>query len=401
MSESNPNTPPLLAGLDQLNWSKTWDAYGKAKKVPGHLRALASADPATQDAAFDELSYTIYHQGSVYPAATEAVPFLLEILRSPRVVRKAPVLELMELLAGGQSYVDNHEGLTLFDGAVKRDAAFAARLEAERRDVPELHRRIRDGLATYLALLRDGPPLTRLRAASLMLALGPQSARQTVPALASAAVDDADPAVRAAALVAAVRLDAGAAEPLLRQRAEADADALPRAAALAWVTALAPDGATGHDVEALHAMLADPGSDVRARYEELPCVNRFDDDLAVALGAVGPEHARPALDVLAGRLRDAKYLMDNTMATLLHLARRAEGDFEPGAPLKPAQATAVRVVADAAWERGHIWMNAVEVLGAFGLPQDRRAVRRLLGEDPGAPPAAAAARAKRWYEFWK
>lgn len=106
--ESHPKTHDdevwlmvLEADLARIDWSSTSHAYGPATDLPEYLRGLASANAKTQDWALEKLSWTIYHQGSVWPAAVETVRFLAELLRCPQVKRKQPVLEILRLLAGG------------------------------------------------------------------------------------------------------------------------------------------------------------------------------------------------------------------------------------------------------------------------------------------------------------
>ena len=57
----------MLEGLDLVPWAKLKHAYGEA---PGILRALAAGDAEGLDALFGN----IWHQGTVYPATSHAVP---------------------------------------------------------------------------------------------------------------------------------------------------------------------------------------------------------------------------------------------------------------------------------------------------------------------------------------
>jgi hypothetical protein len=72
--------PRLLTTLDDMDWNKLEHAYGPATDTPNHHRALTSSDPKQRKAAWDALGGSIYHQGSIYPATTAAVPFLIELL---------------------------------------------------------------------------------------------------------------------------------------------------------------------------------------------------------------------------------------------------------------------------------------------------------------------------------
>ncbi|MFG2969638.1 hypothetical protein ACGFZS_40835 [Streptomyces sp. NPDC048288] len=65
-----------LDGLDDRPWSSLSHAYGSAEDVPDLLRALAGADA---EEALSELYGSVLHQGTVYAASAEAVPFLAGI----------------------------------------------------------------------------------------------------------------------------------------------------------------------------------------------------------------------------------------------------------------------------------------------------------------------------------
>ncbi|QES50983.1 hypothetical protein DEJ50_27245 [Streptomyces venezuelae] len=65
-----------LHGLDDHPWHATSHAYGPAEDLPDLLRALASGEPDTVEAAVSELYGNVIHQGTVYAASVEAVPWL-------------------------------------------------------------------------------------------------------------------------------------------------------------------------------------------------------------------------------------------------------------------------------------------------------------------------------------
>ncbi|MER5931366.1 hypothetical protein [Streptomyces sp. NPDC002054] len=74
MDHGNP-----LHGLDDHPWHATSHAYGPADDLPDLLRALASGDPDTVEAAVSELYGNVIHQGTVYAASVEAVPWLARL----------------------------------------------------------------------------------------------------------------------------------------------------------------------------------------------------------------------------------------------------------------------------------------------------------------------------------
>jgi hypothetical protein len=91
----------ILQDIDETDWSRLHHAYGEASDVPGMLRGLASDDEDVWAEAPYELCGTIWHQGTVYEASPHAVPFLLELLRSPEVSGKEGIALLVAELADG------------------------------------------------------------------------------------------------------------------------------------------------------------------------------------------------------------------------------------------------------------------------------------------------------------
>ena len=73
----------MLDGLDEIDWSSLRRAYGSAADVPSQLRALLSDDRKLRDDAIGALFSKIYHQGTVYPASSAALPFLYESWIAP------------------------------------------------------------------------------------------------------------------------------------------------------------------------------------------------------------------------------------------------------------------------------------------------------------------------------
>ncbi|HEV8194310.1 MAG TPA: hypothetical protein VGP82_22905, partial [Ktedonobacterales bacterium] len=142
----------MLKGLSNVDWGALEHAYGAASDTPDALRALLSQDPSVQDAAMDDLWSSLCHQGTIYEASLQAVPFLLELLAAPETTRKAEILLLLVGLADG-GFPDR------FDVAAGRllselDTPDARREVAERRHLPgRLREAVCAGRDIYLALL--------------------------------------------------------------------------------------------------------------------------------------------------------------------------------------------------------------------------------------------------------
>ena len=72
----------MLVGLDDVLWSTLEHAYGPADDVPEILRDVARGDTEAVGALYGN----IWHQGTVYPATSKAVPFLVDLLAGPEEV---------------------------------------------------------------------------------------------------------------------------------------------------------------------------------------------------------------------------------------------------------------------------------------------------------------------------
>jgi hypothetical protein len=97
---------PALRGLDQVDWAALEHAHGRATDVPVLLRAAGCDDPHARDLAFELLSETIWHQGTVYPATAPAVPFLYRLLEADEARDKTRVALLLATIADGQTGAD-------------------------------------------------------------------------------------------------------------------------------------------------------------------------------------------------------------------------------------------------------------------------------------------------------
>ncbi|WP_328946130.1 hypothetical protein OG259_36470 [Streptomyces sp. NBC_00250] len=104
-----------LDGLDAHPWRSFTHAYGSAEDVPDLLRALTGTDTDAADEALSELYGCVLHQGTVYAASAEAVPFLARIAAAGH--RSADVLVLL----GGMAESEDEHGVT--PGALRASVA--------------------------------------------------------------------------------------------------------------------------------------------------------------------------------------------------------------------------------------------------------------------------------------
>ncbi|MFJ6617758.1 HEAT repeat domain-containing protein [Kitasatospora sp. NPDC091335] len=174
-----------LAGLDDHPWAAVSHAYGPAGDLPDLLRELAEGDDGAAGEAVSELYVSILHQGTVYSASVDAVPFLARIAAAG--IRTVDVLGLLGGLAESQ---DEWEAA---EGAVR--AAVVAQLPL------------------LLPMLSDPDEAVRLTAA---WAVGHTGESGAVAALRERWAAERDPDVAAELLVALGRLDPGTAADAAR-----------------------------------------------------------------------------------------------------------------------------------------------------------------------------------------
>ncbi|MFF3849308.1 HEAT repeat domain-containing protein [Streptomyces sp. NPDC002328] len=179
-----------LDGLDAHPWSSFSHAYGPAEDLPDLLRALVDvdvdvdvdgdADVDEADDALSELYGSVLHQGTVYAASAEAVPFLARIAAAGH--RTAGVLTLL----GGMAESEDEHGVA--PGAV-RDA-------------------VAGQLPLLLPLLDDAE--TQVRRTAVWAVSHTRATARVLPALRQRWESEADPLVRSEILAGISRLDRAA-----------------------------------------------------------------------------------------------------------------------------------------------------------------------------------------------
>jgi hypothetical protein len=164
----------VLKNLDKVDWSNLAHAYGTAEDVPGLLRSLASTDEEERSNAIYDLYGSIWHQGTVYAATVYAVPFLLELLESPKVEGKNEILVLLAHLARGTSYHDVHQHLPMMAEKAK-EPEWQDKIQKELGWVNDVKAAVKTGENQYLAFLNDADARMRDTAAYALAALGPSA----------------------------------------------------------------------------------------------------------------------------------------------------------------------------------------------------------------------------------
>lgn len=133
----------MLAGLDEIPWSKLEHAYGDAEDIPNLIRTLVSDDPHEREWAQDMLDMGPFHQGSLYSCTPFVVRFLLQLAQERDAPDKPWMLQYVSRVSASALYfltgpddIPDSE-----DGASDADTAIAEQVVAEIR--PHLLRLMR------------------------------------------------------------------------------------------------------------------------------------------------------------------------------------------------------------------------------------------------------------------
>jgi HEAT repeat len=200
----------MLSGLDGVAWKALHHAYGPADDLPAAIRAAASTDEQEADAAVEALFSSVFHQGTVYPASVAVVPFVAELAVTSAVHHR----HLLVYLLGGMADPRQAHGPDV--------AAVGSALTAQ---VPRL-----------LPLLADPDPKVR-EAAAYTLAQCPEMAGLVVARLRQRWPVEDVALVRASLLAAGGRLDPAGCGRWLSAALDDRQAAVRAAAALAIVRA--------------------------------------------------------------------------------------------------------------------------------------------------------------------
>lgn len=95
------SSPDPLAGIDDIDWSRLFHAYGRATDVTDQLRALRSADADVRGRAHYQLRGNVYHQGTRWQGSYAVVPFLVALADNPSTPARELVIDLIRLVAIG------------------------------------------------------------------------------------------------------------------------------------------------------------------------------------------------------------------------------------------------------------------------------------------------------------
>jgi hypothetical protein len=155
--------------IDAIDWSKLSHAYGNATDVPLLLQQARSSNPAEREAAFQELHPRIAHQGSVYEATAFALPFLIEMLRSPERRPSDEPAFLVATIIGAENHAKAHYSREFINPFTRkptpRPSDYKERIAQEEALLEELRRIGKAAAPDLLPLLEHEHPFFRATAA--------------------------------------------------------------------------------------------------------------------------------------------------------------------------------------------------------------------------------------------
>ncbi len=388
----------MLEQLQRVDWTALTHAYGSASDVPGLLRNLAVDDPQARQEAYWELYSSIFHQGTRYPAAAPAVPFLIELLADPSTPDRHELLVLLAHLVSGHITVVGqpvtYAGEADDELGEPRDAAI----------LRDIYQAAEHGLPLYRELLVHGETAMLRSGAACMLASLWTHAVASVAALTTQIGREASVAARATMAFALGRLQGETvAAPILMQLHEHDPSPVVRLlAAVGLVRGVAGEAA---DAALTTIIAAITHPDVFAGYEDLLCSERdVASDMGYVLRDLAPERSCMALPALSAALARAEDfgtmgLVEAMLACTFGEPPEPRDDL-PFIPIDPASLSGPqRQVLTCLAENHELWTigNLFFLLRCYGIPSQRNELAALLGLAVGSDDVAEAATQARFH----
>ncbi|MEZ6070232.1 MAG: hypothetical protein R3C10_08125 [Pirellulales bacterium] len=259
--------------LDEIPWHSLHHAYGHADDVPELIRRLQNVphDSHSPESALSELFSNIWHQGTVCEATSYVVPFLIRLVADPATPDRVGILQLLEAIAHGTSYLDVHEEILPNRRIPKLGAPSKAEFEhkkaLELEWVARSHSAVAAGFQTFFDMAGERTEVAY--AAASVLARIPERARQILPLLHEMHSGETRALYRAGLLLLMAQLaeDWGALRELLSSAARAESVVERRAAALA-AARLQKSELDGDLRRALVDAMCD--EDLTSHFDELP-----------------------------------------------------------------------------------------------------------------------------------
>jgi hypothetical protein len=385
-------TPPQLAGIDQVAWSELVGARDvDVDRFPRLVRGLVAADPLVREYSLRAIRGEILVDRAVYPATARVVPYLAALLAHPMVERSHVLALLQELAmitvphAPAEFSAEDPTRPRLVPDAVAPPATEPA--EADESAALRAVARVLDSSWPAIFAQFASAPLDDRRRIFELAKLAPAAK----PAILEIARRDSDATLRACAARTFIELPtfaAADAAPLL-----ADKDALVRA-----TTAIALGMHRGPDAprEAVHGLddALRGWREYAKRYAELPFADSHVlAQIALAAGAIRTPDARSLTHQLCAVLDEVDGRAALVFARgLLALAFGAEGaSYE-----RPYAKRFIEVLEALARSKA-FWTHeaaACDVLERWHLPKNRIAIIAIVTELRSSADAEALMAAK-------
>lgn len=122
----------MLETLDTVDWASYEHAYGAADDVPQLLRELVSSNEEERKQSLYQLYGNIWHQGTIYEATVQALPFLLEILEGVPPEQQEDIAGLVASIIAGNGYWLVHAPLFTPPDDIDVDAVIQQELDVIR-----------------------------------------------------------------------------------------------------------------------------------------------------------------------------------------------------------------------------------------------------------------------------
>ena len=380
----------MLDGLDQIQWETLNHAYGTAEDVPGLIRALTYEGDDIRDKTLYALYSNIWHQGTVYQATAFAVPFLIELLSSEDVTRKYDILIYLAHLAQGNSYLDVHENVLLFEDKSENDT-FQTQLKEELNYVLETHQAVCDGIEIYFQLLANPHEEIHTRmAVPYLLACFPEHQTLIVPRLKHILPLESHRLMRSSIILSLRYLEQDDdATDHLEPYLAPDEDLIVRVCSAMAFAQIAGSKTPSRVIDLLLDMLKH-SSTVDEDYEQLTwSEGEIVGDICKALMVVGNERLAPVIPDMARALRRVDfYSVSTCVDALLYIV--FGGAPLPTIDTAKALSSHQRTVLQAILESPNTWRitlndgktmlngNISHMLQAYNLPSNPDAMRHFL-----------------------
>ena len=180
----------MLEGLNSIPWSKLKHAYGTAENVPVAIQNLLGKKREIREEAFENLSTSIIHQGTVYQATPYTIPFFYELLASDEVKNRENIIILLIQIALGSTTPYLLDGLDIqkVRKEVKldilkmdyKDRLFYQEIGISPENILACYNAVEKGASVFLELIQEDNHLIS-SAAFYALAWFPEMARLSIP----------------------------------------------------------------------------------------------------------------------------------------------------------------------------------------------------------------------------